>query len=328
MIIALIVTLIIFISLSAFFSGCETGLYSVSKVRVNVGLEQKGKNYRPLAVVISEPEQLIYTILTGNNIATFVVSWIGTYLFNRYSPSHAELLNTCIAAPTLFILGEVVPKTLFFLRPESLMLGCARLLLILHRITSASGICNLFKSVSLAFEKSLGISRENKYYTIQSKITKIFDATIEEGYLSKVQRNIIARTTTITNKTISQVMVDIKDVVSININSSQEEILELLTKYPYTRLPVYRVNKNDFAGYINVYKALSSCPEAFSIAGQMKRISIYDHNDSVISTLNRMQENGDKIALVGKKDSRKEMVLGLVTIKDLAEELTGELEVF
>ncbi|AQQ08362.1 gliding motility-associated protein GldE [Sedimentisphaera cyanobacteriorum] len=328
MILGVLLLFFLFVFMSAFFSGCETGLYSASKVRINVGAESGEKRYKNLLELINEPAELIFTILTGNNIATLAVSWCGTFIFSAYWPENAELINTCAAAPLLFIFGEVVPKTLFLSRPEPLMLKCSYPLLLIHRFLGKIRIRGFFKKISGFFERIFDISSDNEYYRITSRMTKVFDATIEEGYLSSIQRSIISRTSAITRLKVSQVMIRKEEIVSVSIDAGRDELLEIMQKHPFTRLPVYRINRNDMEGYVNIYELLSKPETDFSIAGSMLKIHTYNTNEPVISAMKDMNENGRQIALVEKAGSKSKRIVGLITLKDLAEELTGELEAF
>jgi putative hemolysin len=315
------IVFVVFVLLSAFFSGSETGLYSISKVRVNVGAEEGLREYKPLATLLTEPEKLIFTILMGNNIATFAVSWAGTCLLAGFG-DNAELINTFIAAPVLFLFGEVTPKTLYYLRPEALMLKTSRPLLILHRFFTLTGVCHLLSKISLLFEKRMGIERNSEYYLLHSRIARIFDASIEEGMLSSTQRSIIGRTSLLRKTTLSQVMVPLNKVVSARIDATRSELLALLRQHPYTRLPV--TDGNTFVGRINLLKVLSSPDAEPVLAKYIKPLAEYRYDEPVIRVLYNMQKNDRQMALVSKRGH----IIGLVTIKDLAEELTGELAVF
>ena len=105
------------LSLSAFFSGSETGFYRVSRTRLVLDGLSGSKMARWMIWLLNHPAIFVATTLVGNNLANYVTSlaivmgvaiWFGV-------GSSAELLGPIFLTPIVFVLGELLPKYLFYL---------------------------------------------------------------------------------------------------------------------------------------------------------------------------------------------------------------------
>ncbi|MBN1126094.1 MAG: DUF21 domain-containing protein, partial [Sedimentisphaerales bacterium] len=102
---------LILILLAAFFAGSETGVYRLSRFRLRLGIQQHRPMYSLLAKIISDSHGLMLSLLTGNNLANYLVTSLVTYMLIRYGDSQhaAEAHATMIMTPILFLFGEILP---------------------------------------------------------------------------------------------------------------------------------------------------------------------------------------------------------------------------
>ncbi|QDV66908.1 hypothetical protein Poly24_05970 [Rosistilla carotiformis] len=124
------------ISLSAFFSGSETGLYRVPRVRLVLDAMSGRLISRGLLWLANHPTVFVATVLVGNNIANYLTSFsvvMAISLVISNNQSAAELLGTVMVTPVVFVFGELLPKYLFFNAPHR-MLGFSGPLLVLATI--------------------------------------------------------------------------------------------------------------------------------------------------------------------------------------------------
>ncbi|HBJ35541.1 MAG TPA: hemolysin protein, partial [Planctomycetaceae bacterium] len=134
-----IVLFIVGLMLSAFFSGTETGMYRVSRMRLVLDGLSGSWMSRAIVLLLNYPTIFVATALIGNNLANYLVSLAIVMLFSSLYPSEgagAELLGTALTTPVVFVLGELLPKYLFYHAPYQL-LHTARPLLIFFTILFA-----------------------------------------------------------------------------------------------------------------------------------------------------------------------------------------------
>ena len=106
--------------LSAFFSGSETAFYRISPLRVTVASQQGSEPARRIMRYVRKPAAFVATVLVGNNVANYVVTVAIGLLLAIFVPVRTDAVEigaTMLLAPVIFLLGELVPKNVNFVRP-------------------------------------------------------------------------------------------------------------------------------------------------------------------------------------------------------------------
>jgi len=112
----------------------------------------------------------------------------------------------------------------------------------------------------------------------------------------------------------------------LDVNSDNSAVLNKLKKCAFTRLPVIENRAENIIGFINIYETLSLSEQFTNLRNFIKPIRKVDANTTVTDTINIMQRENQKIVLVMKIGrAGQERPIGIVTMKDLVEELLGEL---
>jgi len=329
--IILILVVVLFVVLGALFAGAETGLYQLSRLRLRLGIEKKQLSFVILGKVMRDSPSLLLSMLIGNNLAHYLATSIVTLiLLNKMKVEHtAELLATLLIAPTLFVFSELVPKNIFFYRADLLMPCFAPVLFAFQKLFTFSGAVPLLKFISRIFAQLTGTSAFTEAVipnVRSSHIKAIFRETREEAFLSPVQADIINRLVTIPNITIRSVMTPINKIQMLAQNSDNRALLNKLKESAFSRLPVYDRCSANIVGYINIYEVLSSEQQFTDLRNFIKPIRKLPADTIVSDTTNIMRNENQKIVLVtGLGHAGRERPVGIVTMKDLVEELLGEL---
>jgi CBS domain containing-hemolysin-like protein len=327
----LILAIVFLIILAALFSGAETGLYRLSRLRLRLGVEKKRLSFIILGKCLRDSSGLLLSMLIVTNLAYYLTTSIVTYVFlmKEGTEHSAELFATLLTAPTLFVFSELIPKNIFFYRADSLMPYLSPVLYGFHKLLSWCGIVPLLKFVSGLFARSAGLASSPKTVITSAqrhKVQAILQDTREEGILSSVQTDIINRLVSISNIRIRSVMIPINNVQIVDVNSDNSALLSKLKKCAFTRLPVVEGRAENIIGFINIYETLSSSEQFPNLQKFVKPIRKVDANTTVTDTINIMQRENQKIVLVMKIGrAGQEKPIGIVTMKDLVEELLGEL---
>ena len=112
--------------LSAFFSGSETGFYRVSQLQLALQRQQGDPVARRLSDFLQHPERFVSTTLVGNNVANYLTTLaIGLFVAEASgraeSSGGVEITATLLMTPVVFVFGELIPKSLYFRAPLSLL---------------------------------------------------------------------------------------------------------------------------------------------------------------------------------------------------------------
>ena len=108
-----------FVLLGGLFSGSETGLYQLSRLRLRLGIEKKQLPFVILGRCLHDSSGLLLSLLIGNNLVNYLAtSLVTTAFLGRLGAEfehRAEFLATLVMVPILFVFSELIPKNLFFL---------------------------------------------------------------------------------------------------------------------------------------------------------------------------------------------------------------------
>lgn len=317
--------------LSAVFSGLETGMYRLSRLRVRLGAEKGRWQQRILSEILPDGAGLLLSLLVANNLANYVATSCITYLLLREGRSEhaAELLAATVTAPLLFVFAESTPKSVFLYRADALMSFFAPLLLVTHRLLTWCGVVPLLRGLSLAFGYTIGSSVPSKTAIASAQrhqIRAILRDTQDEGLLSPIQTNIVDRIVNIPGLRLNAVKVPLNEVQSVNLASSRAVLLNKLRRHPWTRLLVWQDAPTHIVGFINVYDVLSTEEPFDDLARFLMPLRQMDGGTAVVDAIDVMRRDGLEIVLVTRsRRGGHEIPVGIVTMKDLVEELLGEL---
>lgn len=317
--------------LSGLFAGSETGMYKLSRLRLRLGIEKKRLSAIILGKCVHDSSAFLLSMLVGINLAHYLITCIVTFLLlDEVEAEHtAELSATLITAPILFIFGELIPKNVFFYRADVLMPLFAPVLFVFHKFFSWCGAVPLLKFVSGIFARLTGSPRPAAVITgvmHKAHIQAIIAEIREEGVLSSVQTDIINRLVSISHTPLRAVMIPLNKVEMVDVDSDKAALLNKLKRCEFTRLPVADKSRMNILGFINIYKVLSQSDKFAGLRSFINPIREVADDTTVIEAMNIMQRENHRIILVTRIGRMgKVRPVGIVTMKDLAEELLGEL---
>lgn len=329
--IVLISEIVFFVFLAGLFAGSETGMYKLSRLRLRFGIEKKQLPFVTLGKCLHDSSGLLLSLLIGTNLAHYFATRVVTGMFlNKVGAEHtAELFTALLTAPVLFVFSELVPKNIFFYRADMLMPYISPILYTFHKALSLSGIVPLLKSISSFFAGFTGLAASSKTVMTsvqRHKVQSILQDTREEGILSSVQSDIVNRLVSISHIPVRTVMTPLNMVHTVEFNSDNSALLNKLKQCVFSRLPVIKERPENIVGYINIYEALCSSEHFTDLQIFVKPIRKLDADTNVADAMNIMQKEKQKILLVTRGGLHgKELPIGIVTMKDLIEELLGEL---
>jgi len=326
------ILLIVFsVVLAGFFAGSEMGIYQLSRLRLRLGIEKKRFAFVILGKCLHDSSALLLSMLIGTNLAYYLATSVVTYmLLTKLGAEHTvEFVATLFTAPILFVFSELIPKNLFLYRADALMPAVAPVLFGFHKFFIWCGAVPFLKGVLRMFAKfsSVPMSAETAITSVERhKIAAILQESREEALLSSVQSDIVKRLVAISNIRISSVMTAINDVQMVEVRSDRSALLKKLKECAFTRLPVYDRWPENIVGFVNVYEVLCSAGRFSSLHSFVKPIRKLSAETVVSDAIEVIQSENEKIVLVTKAGHLgREEPVGIVTMKDLVEELLGEL---
>ncbi len=251
---AVVLTTLLF--LSAFFSGSETALFSLSRARIRQLREKGGRAGRRTAELLRFPKKLLTTILVGNLIVNIALSSILAILFRKQFGGRGAAIAIPTTAFLLLIFGEVTPKTFAILRPILLAKMAAPILSILTKLlTPIRFVLRLITNLILVIFRQGNLEKE----TILTR--EEFQATLRagkiEGGVEQDEAGIIHSITSFKTMFAKEIMVPRFEMKAVSDKLLLRESIKICRKYNCTQIPVFKDNIDNVWGILK----LKSIPE-------------------------------------------------------------------
>ncbi len=327
----LALAVVFFVALAGLFAGAETGLYTLSRLRLRLGIEKKRLSFIILGKVMHDSGAQLISMLLGMNLAQyFVTSIVTIILLNKLGTKSATLLTAITIAPVLFVFSEMIPKNVFFYRADLLMPYVSLILYTSHKLFVWSGVVPLLRFLSGILTRVTRTYVPPKVMMIAAskrhQVEAILRDTREEGIVSPIQAEMIHRVVNIPHVQVRSVMIPITGVEMVDMNCDRSVLLNKLKSCAYTRLLVFDGTSANISGFVNIYETLSSLEQFTNLHSFIKPIRKLNADTTLTDAINIMQKENLKIVLITRiGPTGRERILGIVTMKDLVEEVFGEL---
>jgi Mg2+/Co2+ transporter CorB len=321
-------TVLILVAISGIFSCCETSITAVSRARVHRMINEGDKRAKRLEKLLKKRESVISTMLIGNNIVNILASSLATTVLIAIFGDSGVIYATVIMTVLVVIFAEIAPKTLALKMPDKIAISMAwvmdLLVKILFPLTHVSqklvdGVFSLF------FAKSKRISREAEMEEIRDTI----DLKHKEGSIVKYDKDLIDGVLDLADTEISEIMVHRKEVESINMDLSVDEIVKRALEIPFTRIPLWRGNRENIVAILNVRKLLKFIHINKGSLGKFKlEMAISEpwfvpSTNSLRAQLFAFRKKKKRFCLVVDEYGS---LLGLLTLEDILEEIVGDIK--
>ena len=316
----MIVILIVLVILSAYFSATETAFTSLNRIRLKSKADVGNRRAALALRLVDQYDNLLSTILVGNNIVNLSASSLATVFFTEgLRLQNGAVISTAVITIVVLIFGEVSPKSLAKECPESFAMFSAPIMRILMVIlTPVNFLFSLLKKLlSMVFHKEgdSGITEEEL-------VTMVDQAEIEGG-LDQHESKLIRSAIEFNDMEVDEILTPRVDIVAVEDTDSMDDIAQAFAESGYSRLPVYHEDIDDIIGVIHEkdfhaarYRGQT---DVKAITGPM----LYTTGNTKISELLRIlqREKAHMVIVVDEYGGTE----GLVTLEDIVEELVGEI---
>ena len=322
----LLIGCIVALGLSAFFSGTETGVYCLNHVRLHLRCSQNDRRALRLTELMRNPRELLITTLVGTNIADYLATVCFTaFLLHLALPEeYAEVAATLILTPMILVFGGVVPKDWFQREADKLMYPLSEALTGCHRMVRWTGLMFLLDRLSKFLIRRIdpsGVTEETDLLP-RARIRRLLSEGAASGGLSEYQRTTLERVMNLSRVRLANVMIPLQRAATVPIEISRAELLRITRMAHFSRLPVYRGASHNVIGFVNVYDVLTDREEK-PIKDYIQPVAKLLATETVPKALLKMQKDRQVMGIVVNQSGRS---LGLFTMKDLVEEIVGDLE--
>lgn len=309
------------LAVAGLLAGLETGLYSLSQVRLAVRAARGDRGAARLEREQARPQRLLSALLVVHALASWFAGFGTSQIFDGlgYSPLQAILLELVVLVPAIFVFGEVLPKDLFRVNADRWLPRYSGLLRSIRVVLSVTGVVWIVEGLGVGFARLLGASVDRRGLEARAKVSALLAEGAGREGLSETQLGFADRVFTMRGIEIGQEMRPWKSVAAIASTASPEDRARKFLASGSSRLPVV-----DPAGaVVGIIAAVDHFARPQDSTQAIARpVLLLGPNMSALDAISRMRRDRVQMAVVGERLDRP---LGIVSMKDLVEPLVGDL---
>ena len=331
----LIVSCIIVLLFSAFFSGMEIAFVSSSKLRVEMDKANKeGLTSRILSLFYAHPNNFISTLLVGNNISLVVYGILMAELIDIYLLAPTGLqdngilqltIQTIVSTLIVLVTGEFLPKTIFHLNPNGMMNAFAvpafLFYIVLYPISKFTSM--LSKAfLWMAGAKVKPASREGSFSKvdlddlIQRNIDGVDESEINEEV--KIFQNALD----FSNTKIRDCIVPRTEIDAVSTDTPLDVLKAQFIESGHSKIIVFREDIDDIVGFVHSNE-MFRLHKGDDWLTRVREIPIVPETMTAQRLMHQLMQEKKSMAVVVDEFGGTS---GIVTLEDLMEEVFGEIE--
>ena len=319
-----IVSLIILIGLSGFFSMSETALMSLNKIKLRHMVEEGVAGAKSVEKLIEDPNKLLGAILIGNNVVNIGASSLATVLATNIFGNSGVGIATGVITILVLIFGEITPKSIAKQKSETVALMVVKPIQFIVFIFKP--FVYVFTIISSLFIRLLGGDpNKAESFITEEELKTMVDVSEEEGVLENVEKEMIFNVFDFVDLQVKDVMVQRVDIVAVDEEATYDEVMDIIKSEQFSRIPVYSETIDNVIGVINVkdFAMVENIREDFNVTKYVREPFYTFEFKKIVELFKEMKKARNHIAVVLDEYGG---TVGLVTIEDLVEEIVGEIE--
>ena len=334
-----LIVLVILILLNAYFAASEIAFISLNDAKIEKQAKEGNKKAKQIEKMLKEPSKFLATIQIGITLAGFLSSAFASETFadmlapvlNSWIPSVSIgvwksisiIIITIILSFFTLVFGELVPKRLAMKHYEKISFATIGVIRAISIVTAP--FVKLLTVVTNAISRIFGVGENEEETVTEEEIKMMVNQGEEKGTIKEEEKELINNVFEFNDITVSEIMRHRKDIFAVDINISNEELLDELSKeeYRYSRIPVYDETIDEVKGILYVKDVLKNInKKSFKVKNLMKEAYFVSQNRLINEVFKELQKNKMQIAIIVDEYGG---TAGLVTMEDILEELVGDI---
>lgn len=316
---AVILTLLLL--LSAFFSSAETSLTTINPIKVRALIENGNKRAMTLQKATEQHGKMLSAILIGNNIVNISASSLATTMAIDIWGNFAVGIATGILTILVLLFGEIMPKNIAMIKAEPLALFYAPIIYGLMWILTP--VIFIIDNIAGFFLKLVHINPGQKNLMTENELRTYVDVSHEDGVIESKEKDIIINVFDFSDSVAKDIMIPRIDMITIEENAGYHELMALFRECMYTRIPVYKEDRDNIIGLVNIKDfILVNDKDTFRVSDIIRDAYYTYEFKKTADLLMEMKKTTNNVAFVL---SEYGACVGMITLEDLLEEIVGEI---
>lgn len=323
---------------NAFFASAEMAMVSINKNRIKVLADEGDTKAILLVKLLDEPSKLLATIQVGITLAGFFSSaFAATNLSTQlgaaltkanipYGNQIALVLITIALSFVMLLFGELFPKRLALGMAEPIAMFSVKPIYYISRF--ARPFVKLLSASTNTLLRLVGVDHKDLDQKIsEEEIRSMVKVGQEVGVFNQTERQMINSIFEFDDKLVKEVMTPRVDMLMVHIGRDISEVLKDLVQLKYSRIPLYKQDKDSIVGILHIKSLLVEALEKGFDGVQLEALTKEPYYVAETMPIDRLfiklQKDQRHMALVIDEHG---LMTGLVTMEDLIEEVMGNIE--
>lgn len=317
-----ILVLVVSLLLSAFFSGSEAALLSLPHEKAKQLAEEHGFDSWAMKKWLTMPNDILTTILVGNNFVNILIASLSTNIAERYLANDALAISVGITTMAILLFGEIAPKTVG--RGQAERFAPLAVMVLTIFFYALWPLVKVFtKLIQLVLGKNAAVRSRA---VTKDDIEVMVEMAEEDRTIDSKQLDLLNSILEFPSIKVKDIMVPRIKIEGLKRNSSFLEVIKLVREVAHSRYPVYEEDLDDVLGFLHVKDLAFMGPEEqknFDITKYLKPpFFVYEHM-KIQAVFDHMNRKKVHLALVKDENG---MVVGMLTLEDIMEEIMGEIQ--
>ena len=296
---------------------------SLSKIRIRHMVEDGVKGAKLVEKLTEDPNKLLGSILVGNNVVNIGASALATSVAMKAFDESGVGIATAIMTILVLIFGEITPKSIAKQRSEGVSLKVSGIVNIF--VKTLRPFVAIFTFISSFILKLFGadLNKDQPFIT-QEELKTMVDVGEEEGVLEEEEKEMIFNVFEFGDIQVKDVMVQRVDIVALGLDSTYDDVIDIIKEEQFSRIPVYNDSIDDIIGIMYVKDLiLLNNKDNFKVQDCIREAYYTFEFKKVTELFKEMKKSRNHMAVVLDEYGG---TVGIVTIEDLLEEIVGEIE--
>jgi len=315
----------ILLLLKGFFSGSEIALVNADKMKLQAMASQGHRGAKLVLRLFGTPDVLLGTTLVGTNISTVVLTTLGTLLLIHYFGEHGDLYAFLLFMPIFLIFGEVVPKSVFQQKSDQIAP------FIVYPLRAFSFLLYplvfIFSRVARVCARVVGGGKSGQaLFMTREQIRSIVEMAEMTSNVDAFDRGRVRRVIRFADTTVGEAMIPVAEVAAVSEHKAASDVIQLVRRHGYNRLPVYGGNITNVTGIITLttWDLMDSALPARPLTELVRKAHYVSPYQTIDQLLPILREREDHMAIVVDEFGS---AVGMITMEDVLEEVVGEIDV-
>ena len=308
---------------SAILSGSETALFSLSKYQLGQFRNSSHRLQRMVARLMSDPRKVLLTILMGNttvNVLIFASSYVISEHLGQFNPVLASVWGL-VTVMLVIVIGEVLAKTFAIsvastiAPPVALLIGALQTVLTPLRV-----VLEYLLVVPLSRLLVGGPDRGARKVTVD-ELKALVDLDEYSGAIAPRENDMLQEVVALASTRVASIMIPRVDIAAFDLADGRDELLAMLRTRRHTRIPIYEGDVDHIMGLIHARDLYLNAD--VPLAKLVQPVGFVPEQMTADKLLAHFRESRTQFAIVVDEFGG---VAGLVTMKDVVEQIVGDIE--